>query len=80
MVILMLLSGSMGSMSLMAGTMPAIVWLRRFMIVATGVTVAFSIYRLIRHQCKDMKVISVTVVSAILSVGFVIYTLVNFGW
>lgn len=80
MVILMLISGSMGSMSLMSGTMPAIVWFRRIMIFATVVTVAFSIYRLILHQCKDKKMISLTVGSAVLSIGFIIYTLIDFGW
>lgn len=80
MVILMLISGSMGSMSLMSGTMPAIVWFRRIMIFATVATVAFSIYRLIRHQCKDKNMIIITVGSAVLSIGFILYTLINFGW
>lgn len=77
MVIIMLLGGSM---SIMAGTMPAIVWFRRGMVVATLLTVAFSVYRLYRHKCKDAKVIAMTVISAVISIGVVIYTLVSFGW
>jgi len=77
MVIIMLLGGSM---SIMAGTMPAIVWFRRVMVLATFLTVAFSVYRLFRHKCKDTKVIAVTVVSAVISIGVAIYTLVSFGW
>lgn len=80
MAILMLMSGSMGSMSMMAGTMPAVVWFRRFMIIATIFTVAYSIYRLVKHNCKDKRIIGFTVVSALISIGFVLYTLITFGW
>lgn len=81
MVILMLMSGSMGSMSMMAGsTMPAVVWFRRFMIVATFLTAGYSIYRLIHHNCRDKRIIGFTIVSALVSIGFVLYTLIDFGW
>lgn len=80
MVIMMLITGSMGTMSNMSGTMSAIVWFRRFMIVATLLTAGFSMYRLYRHKCKDRKMIGLTFLSSVISVGFVVYTLVDFGW
>ena len=79
--LMMLMTGSMGSMSMMSGSAsPAIVWFRRVMVVATFVTAGFSVYRLLRHRCKERWTVTVTVVSSVLSIGFVVYTLVNVGW
>lgn len=74
--IILLLGGSTNMMATMSG----IIWIRRFMILMTFVTALFSVYRLIKHRCKEIRMISLTVLSVLLSLYFVINTLVNFGW
>ncbi|MBP1934913.1 hypothetical protein [Ammoniphilus resinae] len=74
--ILMLLGGSTNMMATMSG----VIWIRRFMIVMTLVTALFSVYRLIKHRCKEIWMISLTALSVLLSLFFVIYTLIDFGW
>jgi hypothetical protein len=68
-----------GSTNLMATT-STVVWVRRFMIVATLITALISVYRLFKHRCKVPWVISLTTMSILLSIGFIIYTLSQFGW
>lgn len=74
--ILFLLGGSTNMMA----NMTQVLWIRRFMIVMTLVTVLFTVYRLYKHRCKERWVIGSTVISATLSFGFVYYTLNQFGW
>ena len=74
--ILLFLGGSTNMM----GTMSAVVWIRRFMIIATLLTVFISIYRLYKHRCKEPWVVSLTALSTVLSLGFILYTLNHFGW
>jgi hypothetical protein len=74
--ILLLLGGSTNMMGMMSG----VIWIRRFMILITFATVLFSGYRLLKHRCKEFWVIALTVVSVLLSLSFVYYTLVEFGW
>jgi hypothetical protein len=74
--ILLLLGGSTNMMA----TMSAALWIRRVMIIATMITMFVSIYRLFKHRCKVSWVIIMTIVSAVISLGFIIYTLVKFGW
>ncbi|XEC95229.1 hypothetical protein AB6A23_01205 [Paenibacillus tarimensis] len=74
--ILMVMGGSGGMMA----TMSAVVWVRRLMIVMSIVTVAFSLYRLMKHRCRKPGRLALSVGSAIISVGIVLYTLFSFGW
>jgi hypothetical protein len=74
--ILLLLGGSTNVMTAMS----AVLWLRRFMIVMTLLTVMISVYRLYRHRCKDTWNIALTFLSVVISVGFVTYTMYHFGW
>jgi hypothetical protein len=74
--ILLLLGGSTNMMTAMS----AVLWLRRFMIAMTILTVLISVYRLYRHRCKDTWIIAMTILSVVISVGFVSYTLYHFGW
>lgn len=74
--ILLLLGGSTSMMATMAGIMA----IRRFMIIATLVTTLFSIYRLTRHRHMSKLMIALTVLSSVISIGFIIYTIANFGW
>jgi hypothetical protein len=74
--ILLLLGGSTNMMA----TMSAALWIRRFMIIATLVTAFISVYRLYKHRCKESWVISLTILSTLLSLGFIFYTLSHFGW
>jgi hypothetical protein len=74
--ILLLLGGSTNMMA----TMSAALWIRRFMIIATLITMLLSIYRLLKHKCKVPWLISMTILSAAISLSFIIYTLVKYGW
>lgn len=76
MTILFVLGSSTGAMASMA----SITWVRRFMIVATLITTLFSLFRLGKHKHMSVVVKSITIVSAVISIGFVIYTMFNFGW
>lgn len=76
MVILLLLGGSTNMMT----TMSTMIWIRRFMIVATLITAFISIYRLYKHRCKEVWLLSLTVISTVISLGFILYTLIYFGW
>lgn len=74
--ILLLLGGSTSTLA----TMSAVFWLRRFMIIATLITVFISVYRLYKHRCKVPWIISLTALSTAISLGFIFYTLYHFGW
>ncbi|MGM0883226.1 MAG: hypothetical protein ACQEXQ_19580 [Bacillota bacterium] len=74
--IILLLGGSTN----MTSTMSTIVWFRRFMIIATLITVFISIYRLYKHRCKETWLVSLTVLSTLISLGFIFYTLSYQGW
>ncbi|MDF2962125.1 MAG: hypothetical protein K0S39_3860 [Paenibacillus sp.] len=74
--VLLLLGGSANMMS----TMSTMLWLRRLMIAATLITVIISLYRLYVHRCKSLWVLISVALSTVLSLGFLVYTLVQFGW
>lgn len=74
--VLLLLGGSTNMMA----TMSTVFWIRRLMIIATLITIFISVYRLFKHRCKELWVVSLTAVSTVLSLGFIFYTIINFGW
>jgi hypothetical protein len=74
--ILLLLGGSTNMMA----TTSAVLWIRRFMILATLATAFISIYRLYKHRCKEPWIVSLTALSTVLSLGFIFYTWRQFGW
>ncbi len=74
--ILALLGGSTNMMA----TMSAVFWIRRTMIILTLVTVFVSIYRLYKHKCKEPWTIAFSLISAVVALGFIVYTLNQFGW
>ncbi|MFC4766851.1 hypothetical protein [Effusibacillus consociatus] len=74
--ILLLLGGSTNMMATMSG----VLWIRRFMIVATVFTVLVSLYRLYRHRNKRKWIFALTIASAFLSVSMILYTVSQFGW
>ncbi|MBM7662929.1 hypothetical protein JOC85_003740 [Bacillus mesophilus] len=74
--LLMLLGGSTNMMATMNGVM----WIRRVMIVETLVTALYSVYRLMKHRSREPLTMVFTGFSVLLSFGFIIYTLVDFGW
>lgn len=76
MMILLLLGSSTNIMP----TMQNLLWLRRFMIIVTLITVLFTVYRLIKHRCSNKTVIVFNVGSILVSLGFMLYTLLTFGW
>jgi hypothetical protein len=70
----------LGSSTSMMASMSSIIWVRRFMIIATLITTIFSLYRLSKHKHMSAVMKSITIVSAVISLGFVVYTLFTFGW
>lgn len=74
--IIMLLGGSTNAMTAMTG----VIWLRRLMIIMTMGMVLFSIYRLVKHKCNNRFQIVLNIISIIISVIFIGYTIIQFGW
>jgi hypothetical protein len=74
--ILLLLGSSTNMMAAMTG----ILWLRRGMVIATLITSAYSIYRLTKHKQMPVWMKGTTFLSILISFGFMIYTLIQYGW
>jgi hypothetical protein len=74
--IMLLLGGSTDMMSAMS-TME---WLRRVMIIATLIMVGFTVYRFIKQDRHSRSMLILTAVSTIVSIGFIAYSLIGFGW
>jgi RsiW-degrading membrane proteinase PrsW (M82 family) len=68
-----------GSTNMMAA-MSAVVWIRRTMIVITIIMILLSIYRLNRHRSKPIWILIFSIVSVMLSLGFITFTLIQYGW
>lgn len=73
--LLFLLGGSAGMVS-----MSDILRIRRFMIAATVLTALFTLYRLLKHKHMPVWTKAISVLSIAVSLGFVVYTLTQFGW
>ncbi|HJV45920.1 MAG TPA: hypothetical protein VJ824_09375 [Bacillota bacterium] len=70
----------MGGSSSMIGAMSGIIWVRRVMIIVTFLSMGFSIMHLLHHGCREKKMIVMTGISVLISLGFVGYTVMRFGW
>jgi len=69
-----------GSMSTMEGTMSAVIWIRRLMIVMTCVTVLYVMVRLMKHKNRNSLITILTLASTLISTGLMVYTLAIYGW
>jgi len=76
MAILLLVGGSTNALAGMTG----IVWVRRAMIVASLVTTAFALYRLATRKHMPIWMKGLTYLSAAVTIGFIVYTVVLNGW
>lgn len=74
--ILLLLGGSTNIMATMTG----VVWIRRVMILATLITTIFAIYRLVKRRHMPFWMKGMTALSILISLGFIIYTGIQYGW
>ncbi|MDQ1912307.1 hypothetical protein RAC89_18110 [Paenibacillus sp. GD4] len=74
--ILLLLGGSANALASMTG----ILWIRRAMMVATVITTVFAFYRLMQRKHMPLWMKWLSALSIGVSVGFLGYTLVQFGW
>jgi RsiW-degrading membrane proteinase PrsW (M82 family) len=74
--ILTLLGGSTNMMA----AMTAVNWVRRIMIVITLFMILYSIYRLNKHRNKQIWILIFSIISMVLSLGFITYTLIQYGW
>lgn len=68
-----------GSTNLIAG-MAGMLLLRRVMVIATLTISLFSIYRLTKHKHVPIWMKGMSLISVLISFGFIIYTVYNFGW
>ncbi len=50
------------------------------MIVGTIIMIGVSTYRLTRHTGRGRSAVLLSVVSSMTSLGFIAYTLIEFGW
>jgi hypothetical protein len=74
--ILLLLGSSTNMMVAMSG----VLWLRRAMVMATVITSVYSIYRLKKHKHIPIWMKVINTLSVLISLGFILYTLIKFGW
>jgi hypothetical protein len=76
MAVLLILGGSTNMMATMSGFL----WLRRIMIAATLLTVAYPVYILVTHWHIKKPLLLMSLVSSVVSIAFVCYSLWEFGW
>ncbi len=74
--ILLILGGSTNMMAAFTG----VLWLRRVMVTATLITSVYSIYRLRAHKQMPVWMKIMNAASVVISMGFIFYTLMKFGW
>lgn len=74
---ILLILGS--STNVMVG-MSEVLWIRRFMIVATLITALYTLIKLVKHKKAPVSMKLLNLFSIIISLGFIFYTLVTFGW
>jgi hypothetical protein len=74
--ILLVLGGSTNVMAAMTG----VIWIRRVMILATLITTVFAVYRLVKRKHMPLWMKGLTSLSIAVSIGFIGYTLVQYGW
>jgi cation transport ATPase len=77
-ILFILLGGSASQM--MSESMGHMIGLQRIMIVLTLITVLWSVYKLFKDGFKNKGMIVMTSISTVISVGYVIVTLVKTGW
>jgi hypothetical protein len=70
----------LGSSTNMMVGMSEILWLRRAMVVATLITSIYLIYRLMKHNHMPTWMKVMNSLSVLISFGFILYTLIKFGW
>lgn len=76
-MLILLVLGS--STNMMVG-MSDILWLRRAMVITTLVTSVYSIYKLKKHKHMPIWMKIINTLSVLISFGFILYTLISFGW
>jgi hypothetical protein len=76
-MLILLVLGS--STNVMVG-MSEILWLRRAMMITAVITSIYSIYRLKKHKHMPTWIKAMNALSVLISLGFIIYTLIKFGW
>lgn len=74
--ILFLVGGSTSTLAMTTG----ILWVRRLMIVITLLTAGFSIRKLYKQKSMPYYMKGFTILSTMISVGFIFYTLITSGW
>ncbi|HZG58725.1 hypothetical protein [Paenibacillus sp.] len=74
--VLLLLGGSTHSMAMMTG----VVWVKRAMILMSAATTAFAVYRMLRRKGMPLWMRGLTALSAVVSIGFIFFTLLRYGW
>lgn len=69
----------LGSSTNMMVSMSGILWLRRVMVIASVITAMYSLYRLKKNIHMPIWMKAMTIVSIIITFGFILYTLITFG-
>lgn len=69
-----------GSSTNMVATMSSMLWLRRTMFLITIFSVIYSLYRLRQHKRMPYWIKGLTIMSIIISIGLIAYTIHIFGW
>ncbi|WP_139491926.1 hypothetical protein [Brevibacillus dissolubilis] len=64
----------------MMASMAGMLWLRRLMIVATILALGFTVHYMYQHGFRNRWLGGLNILSAVISIGFVYYSLDSFGW
>lgn len=75
-VILFVVGSSTNTMVDMSG----LLWIRRAMVLITFIMSIYSVYRLIKHKHMPLSMRVINALSVLISLGFILYTILNFGW
>lgn len=70
----------LGSSTNMIVDMSGLLWTRRAMIMITLIMSIYSVYRLIKHKHMPLLMRVINTLSVLISLGFIFYTIFNFGW
>jgi len=76
MLLLLILGGSTGTLASATGMS----WVRRAMILASVISTAFALYRLLKRKQIPLWMRGITYLSVIISVAFILYSLIQYGW
>lgn len=76
MMLLLILGGSTSTLAATTG----VLWIRRTMILASAISTVFALYRWWKRKQMPLWMNIMTLLSVLISVSFLLYSLYQYGW